>query len=123
MQRCIDPMARHASQPQVYFSDAFFEWLNRKEMFYVECPYAGMDFWGDPDVVLPAGEKWGAIGKISDHITIYCFYNVLMFSSIKANQKLLSSCRYRTSVTSSTPESTSYCSSRRDCGEGYPSRP
>jgi len=56
-------MARHAGQSQVSFSDAFFEWFNRQQMTYSEYPYAGMDFWGDLDLVLLAGEQWGAIGK------------------------------------------------------------
>jgi len=56
MQRWVDLMARHAGQPQVSFSDTFFEWFNRQEMVYAECLYAGMDFLGDPDLVLPAGE-------------------------------------------------------------------
>ncbi|MCY6524802.1 hypothetical protein, partial [Actinobacillus pleuropneumoniae] len=73
MQRWVDFMAKLAGQSQISFSDAFFEWFDRQEMFYAEYPYVGMDFRGDPNLVLPAGEQWGAIGKISDHITVYCF--------------------------------------------------
>lgn len=29
----------------------------------VEYPYVGIDFWGDPDLVLLAGEQWDVIGK------------------------------------------------------------
>lgn len=79
-------MARHSGQPQVSFSDAFFEWFNHQEMVYAECPYAGIDFRGHPDLVLPAGEQWSVIGKISDHIPVYCFYNAPMLSFIKTNQ-------------------------------------
>lgn len=46
----------------------------------------GMDFRGDPDLVLSAGAQWGVIGKFSDHISIYCFYNVLTLYLIKTNQ-------------------------------------
>ena len=42
-------------------------------MVYSEYPYAGMDFRGDPDLVLPDGELWGAIGKSFDHILVYRF--------------------------------------------------
>ena len=42
-------------------------------MVYSEHSYAGMDFRGDPDLVLPAGEQWGAIGKFFDHIHVYRF--------------------------------------------------
>ena len=86
MQRWVDLMAWHAGQPQVSFSDTFFEWLNCHELVYAECQYAGMDFPGDPNLVLPAGDQWSAIGKISDHIPVYCFYNVLVLSFIKTNQ-------------------------------------
>ena len=64
MQRWVDLMARHVGQSQVSFSDTFFEWFNRQEIFFSEYPYAGMDFWGDPDLVLPAGEQWGVMGKM-----------------------------------------------------------
>ena len=59
----VDLMARHAGQSQVSFSDAFFEWFNCQLMTYAEYPYAAMDFQGDLDLVLPAGEQWGAIGE------------------------------------------------------------
>ena len=42
-------------------------------MVFAEYPYVGMDFRGDPDLVLSAGEQWGAIGKFSDHISVYHF--------------------------------------------------
>lgn len=75
MQRWVDHMSRHAGQPQITFTDAFFRWLERQEMVFSEYPYVGMDFRGDPDLVLPDGEQWGAIGKLFDHITVYCFYS------------------------------------------------
>jgi len=56
MQIWVDHMSRHAGQSQISFSDTFFRWFDRQEMFYSEYPYAGMDFRGDPDLVLPAGE-------------------------------------------------------------------
>ena len=63
MQRWVDLMARHAGQSQVSFSDTFFEWFNCEEMVFFKYPYAGMDFRGDPNLVLPAGKQWGVIGK------------------------------------------------------------
>jgi len=44
-----------------------------RRWFFSEYPYAGMDFRGDPDLVMPAGEQWGVIGKLSDHISVYGF--------------------------------------------------
>jgi len=71
MQRWVDLMARHAGQSQVSFSGTFFKWFKCQEMVFSKYPYAGMDFRGDPDLVLPAGEQWGAIGKFSDHISVH----------------------------------------------------
>ena len=64
MQRWVHHMSRHAGQSQISFSVTFFGWFERQEMYFSEYPYAGMDFWGDPDSVLPAGERWGALGNI-----------------------------------------------------------
>ena len=75
MQRWVDHMSRHAGQPQITFTDAFFRWFERQEMVFSEYPYVGMDFRGDPDLVLPDGEQWGTIGKIFDHLTVYYFYS------------------------------------------------
>lgn len=75
MQRWVDHMSRHAGQSQISFTDTFFGWFERQEMAFSEYPYAGMDFRGDPDLVLPDGDQWGAIGKILDHITIYYFHS------------------------------------------------
>ena len=73
MQIWVDLMPRHDGQSQVFFSDTFFEWFNRQEMVFSEYPYAGMDFWGDLNLVLPAGKQWGVIGKFFYHISIYHF--------------------------------------------------
>ena len=56
-------------------------------MVFAERPYAGMDFQGDLDLVLPAGEQWGVIGKRSDHIFVYYFIMFLgLFNVINTNQ-------------------------------------
>ena len=73
MQRWVDHMSRHAGQSQVSFFDTFFGWFDRQDMVYSGYPYAGMDFRGDPDLVLLAGKQWGAIGKLFDHIHVYRF--------------------------------------------------
>ena len=63
MQRWVDLMSRHAGQPQISFFETFFESFDRQEMVYAKFPYAGMDFRGDPDLVLPVGEQWGSMGN------------------------------------------------------------
>lgn len=87
MQRWVDHMSRHAGQSQVSFSDTFFGWFNCQDMVFSKYLYAGMDFQGDPDLVLPAGEQWGAIGKISTiSLFIVSLYNVLVLYSLKTTQ-------------------------------------
>ena len=48
-------------------------------MVFSEYPYAGMDFRGDPDLVLSVGEQWSAIGKFFDHILVYRFSFIMSF--------------------------------------------
>ena len=71
MQRWVDLMSRHADQSYISFSDSFFEWFDHQEMVFAEYPYVGMDFQGDSNLALPAGEQWGAIGKmIQTHLCL-----------------------------------------------------
>jgi len=80
MQRWVDLMSWHAGQPYISFSETFFEWFDHQEMVYVRFPYAGMDFRGDPDLVLPAGEQWGVMGNFLLTISLFIVvYNVLIF--------------------------------------------
>ena len=48
-------------------------------MYFSEYPYAGMDFWGDPDLALPAGERWGALGNILT-TSLFMFFIYIVFS-------------------------------------------
>ena len=124
MQRWVDHMSRHAGQSQISFSDTFFGWFDRQEMVFSEYPYAGMDFRGDPDLVLLAGEQWGAIGKFFDHIPIYRFSFIMSLCFILSRLiKLMCSCRCWSRSASSTLESASCRPSMRGCWKGYPSRP
>ena len=74
MQQWVDHMARHAGQSKITFIDAFFRWFERQDMAFSEYPYIGMDFRGDPDLVLPDGEQWGDLGKILTLSLFYYFY-------------------------------------------------
>jgi len=116
-------MPRHGGQSQISFSDSFFEWFNHQQMVFSKYPYARMDFWGDLDLVLLVGEQWGVIGKMSDHIYVYYFYNVLVFSKCYEDLiKPIYLCRYWISATNSAPKGSSFHSSRRGYREGCPSR-
>jgi len=46
-------------------------------MAFSEYPYIGMDFRGDPDLVLPDGEQWGDLGTYFDLIPVYCFLFIM----------------------------------------------
>ena len=53
-----------------------------------EYPYAGVDFRRDPDLILPDGAQWGAIGK--NVLTIFFIFSkvstcfcILMFPKTK----------------------------------------
>ena len=68
-------MGRHAGQSPVVFSTTFFTWFKRQIVAIDEYAYAGVDFRGDPDLVLLEGAQWGAIGKI-DLTMFFDFYKV-----------------------------------------------
>jgi len=57
-------IARHTGQSSITFSTAFISWIDRKHIVIEEHPYAGMDFRGDPELSLPVGAQWRAIGKL-----------------------------------------------------------
>ena len=46
----------------------FQAWLERQTIFVEDWPYAGMDFRGDPDMLLLAGEQWDDGDKALDLI-------------------------------------------------------
>lgn len=56
-------------------------------------PYARMDFHGDPNLAIPDGERWGAIGKKKhfDHFFfIFKFYNLFcIFYVSQTNYRFL----------------------------------
>ena len=66
--------------PRNAFDDDFFAWWEQQIIAIDDYPYAGLDFRGDPDLVLPPDAAWGEIGKI-----IMIFYDFYDFSSIMMN--------------------------------------
>ena len=61
--------------PRTTWYDELFQWWREQIITVDEYPYAGMDFRGDPDLVLPPGEAWGAVGKFA----IFYLYNFFEF--------------------------------------------
>lgn len=72
-------MARHAGQSTIIFSTAFFSWLERQNLLIEEHPYLGMDFRGDPYLILAVGAQWGAMGKLFDQKSFFIFSSFYMF--------------------------------------------
>ena len=66
-------MSRHAGQSTVVFSTAFFSWFRWHIITMNDYAYAGVDFRGDPDLVLPEGAQWGAIGK--NFLTMFLIFS------------------------------------------------
>ena len=58
-------MAHHAIEGTeiVRFPSSYFRWLDRQLFVIEDFPYARIDFRGDREMALPAGEQWGETGK------------------------------------------------------------
>ena len=63
MQRWVELMRKHAGQSTIVFLTAFFTRFWRKFVTIYEYAYTSVDFRGDPDLALPEGAQWGAMGK------------------------------------------------------------
>jgi hypothetical protein len=68
-------MARHVARPIIKYDDTFFDWLQPQMLMVDDYSYAGLDFRGDPDLVLSEDAQWGELGK--KH-TIFSFLNVFV---------------------------------------------
>lgn len=76
--RCAHVMPRGGGRRPVSWGAMFHELLEGQTIFVEDCPYAGMDFHGDPNMQLPPGEQWDDDGKALDH-TIFCILFFMMF--------------------------------------------
>jgi hypothetical protein len=56
-------MARHVTNPIVKYNDIFFDSPRPQLLMVDDYAYVGLDFRGDPKLVLPKGFKWGKLGK------------------------------------------------------------
>jgi hypothetical protein len=77
----------------VKYDDAFFNWLGPQTLMIDDYAYAGLEFQGDPNLVLLEGSQWGDLGKKGICVFfLQCFYefqNIQCFcvSDQKTNQK------------------------------------
>ena len=60
-------MAHHGIEGAeiVRFYSSYFRWLDCQIFVIEDFPYAGIDFRGDREMTLPAGEQWDDSGKKS----------------------------------------------------------
>jgi len=83
--RWVAVMARHPDEGAavVRFSDSYFHWLEDQVFSIQDFPYAGVDFRGDPDMVLPQGEQWDDRGTLffTSFLIMYIFFCFLYISS------------------------------------------
>ena len=77
--RWVAVMARHPDEGAavVRFTDSYFHWLEDQVFAIQDFPYAGVDFRGDPDMVLPQGEQWDDRGTL--FFTIFSNYIIFLF--------------------------------------------
>lgn len=64
-------MPRGGGSCSVSWGVFFREWLDHQVIFVEDWRYAGIDFRGDPDMPLPAGEHWDDGGKTLDLFLIF----------------------------------------------------
>jgi hypothetical protein len=63
MKRWVDLMTRHGGGPILCYNDNFFKWMKKQLIMVEEYAYKGMDFQGDPDIILPMEYQWNAVGR------------------------------------------------------------
>ena len=67
-------MARHVAGPIVRYDDQFFDWLQGQVVMVEDYAYVGLDFRGDPDLILSEDTQWGNIGKkVTNFLIFKCF--------------------------------------------------
>ena len=78
MSRLGDIFLRHAGggSVQSVYDDNFEFWWERQFPALEQFPYAGMDFRGDPNLILPLGGAWGELGN-------FLFSNFQIFMNFK----------------------------------------
>jgi hypothetical protein len=72
MKRWCDLMAQHIAGPIIKYNNAFFDWLRPQILMIYDYVYAGLDFQGDPDLVLLEGFQWRDLGK-KNVLFLWCF--------------------------------------------------
>ena len=66
------------------YDDAFFNWLGPQIPMIDDYAYVGLDFRGDPYLVLPEEYQWGDLGKkgicvFTMFLGVFKIFNVFVF--------------------------------------------
>lgn len=84
LMRWVAVMARHPDERTkvARFKPEHFQWLENQVFVIQDFPYAGIDFRGDPDMVLPPGEQWDESGKILFNFSYFKFFYFFIVSKL-----------------------------------------
>jgi hypothetical protein len=63
MERWTSLSPRLVSESEFHFTGDFFSWLRQQFLWIEDFPYAGVDFSGSMDLIMPEGEDWDESGK------------------------------------------------------------
>ena len=69
LMRWVAVMARHLDEGMevIRLTPEYFRWVENQVFAIQDFPYAGVDFHGDLDMVLPPGEQWDDTGNFIFH--------------------------------------------------------
>lgn len=79
-------LALRLSAPQrLSFKEGLFDWLDR-QILMIDYPYQGMDYSGDPDLLLPEGAHWDLT---STHSILLWFFFFVIYAFFYCTMKNL----------------------------------
>jgi hypothetical protein len=79
MERWTSLSPRLGTDSEFKFTTDFFAWLRRQLIVIEDFPYAGVDFWGSLDLVLPEGIDWDASGTKPKPCHVFFFFKNLYY--------------------------------------------
>jgi hypothetical protein len=79
MERWTSLSPRLGTDSEFKFTTDFFAWLRRQLIVIEDFPYAGVDFWGSLDLVLPDGIDWDASGMKPKTLSSVFFFDFKVY--------------------------------------------
>jgi hypothetical protein len=84
MERWTSLSPRLGNEPSTFrFTTDFFTWWRRQLVVIEDFPYAGVDFRGSADLVLPEGIQWDVSGTKLNLVMYFCFYILYCFLCVQ----------------------------------------